>query len=127
MAPAELASAHPSLGETEFLSLSNGFLFNTVALQCLETDFGNPSSCLATVLISGAFRPYLIDVLILGLMPRGSFVTCEYLRERKKKDCTNGSQPGPVIVVSGLYPGILGLHSLSPLLSPPLMWGCLSP
>lgn len=77
-------------------------LFNKLAPWCLETDLGNTSSCLATILISAAFRPQLIDVLILGLIPRGSFVTCEYLRG-KKKDCTNKSLPSTVFVISGLW------------------------
>lgn len=77
---------------------------NIVALRCLKTDFGNTSARLATAFLSGAFRPQLIVIFILGVISRGSFVTCEYLREGRA-NCTNGSLPSPVFVVSGLSLG----------------------
>lgn len=76
--------------------------FSTVALPCLEADVGNASSCLAPVLISGALRPPLIDGLLPALLLAGSFVTCEYLTGKKKRDCTNKFQLGPIFAILGL-------------------------
>lgn len=73
-----IPSAHSSPGEMKFLSLQMGVGHHGGTLMTLETDSGYTSSFLATILISGAFKPQLINVLILGLMPRGSFETYAY-------------------------------------------------
>lgn len=83
-APIQPAPLHIHLWERGSSSPFKWMLVTTVALGCLDTDIGYTSSCLATILISGAFKPQLINVLILGLMPRGSFVTYTYRRGTKQ-------------------------------------------